>query len=768
MQLSRLFRSFVLILLCLTPCSLIAAAGDVESYTANVSGGTGQIVAAAEQGNGLVIIGGDFSQVGGLARNRIARLNTSGTVDPSFDPNIDGAVNCIAVQPDGKILVGGNFGSVKPNGGATALRSSLARFNADGSIDNAFDPGVAGTVRALAIQSNGSIVIAGNFTTVAGTARNHIARVSNNGTIDTAFNPDANGTVHAVLVQPDGKVVLGGEFTTVSATTRNRIARVESTGTLDTGFNPNANDTVWCLAHQPDGRILLGGKFTTVAATTRNRIARVDSTGALDTSFNPNADNDVYTIVRQADGKILFGGLFLTLQPPGAATPVNQRHIARFSSAGAIESTFNPVVGTPTYSAYVSSLTLQNDGKILLGGRFDYLDGATNGGLYTNHFGRLANDTTTDSITVPSASQVTWTRGGAAPELTHVILESSTNLATWSQLGTMTRVSTSANWQATGLSLPSTGYVRVRAQACAGFGGGSQSLVEKVISFGGLATSNAVVSGNGRIISRSDLTPSTLDHTDFGSVPMATTDSITRTFTIQNTGSATLTLGSVSAQIYAFNGSYPSGFGYDGAFAVTAQPASSVAPGGVTTFTIRFNPSGMRQIGQLDYQVYFETNDPILGFGFNIRGTGLNTVPTVANPIPDQSINLGSAFNYTIPYATFSDADRNFDSFGFPSPSYSATPLPPGVILNSSSGAFSGTPTAAGSTNITVTYTDSQNATVSDTFTLTVIAPNSAPTVANPITDQNATEDTLFSYTFPANTFADADAGNVFTYSTTG
>ena len=161
----------------------------------------------------------------------------------------------------------------------------------------------------MAVQADGKVLLGGNFTTLqpngaaSATTRNHIARVNADGTLDTGFNPNANDYVYSVAVQADGKVLLGGDFTTLqpngaaSPTTRNRIARVNADGTLDTGFNPNANGTVYSVAVQADGKVLLGGNFTTLqpngaaSPTTRNRIARVNADGTLDTGFDPNAND---------------------------------------------------------------------------------------------------------------------------------------------------------------------------------------------------------------------------------------------------------------------------------------------------------------------------------------------------------------------------------------------------------------------------------------------------------------------------------------------
>ena len=112
-----------------------------------------------------------------------------------FDPNANGVIHVVVVQPDGKILIGGDFTTLSPNGGAAVTRNRIARLNADG-------------------------------------------------TLDTAFDPNANGTVFSIALQADGKILAGGFFTSIGGQTRNRIARLDATTGLADSFDPNASDGV--------------------------------------------------------------------------------------------------------------------------------------------------------------------------------------------------------------------------------------------------------------------------------------------------------------------------------------------------------------------------------------------------------------------------------------------------------------------------------------------------------------------------------------------
>jgi uncharacterized delta-60 repeat protein len=180
-------------------------------------------------------------------------------------------------------------------------------------LDAGFNPNADSFVRSVAVQADGRILLGGVFTSVGGAARGGIARVDAAGTLDAGFNPNTNGDVYSVAVQADGRILLGGLFTSVSGTARNRIARVDAAGVLDAGFDPNANNGVYSVALQADGRILLGGLFTSVGGTGRNRIARVDAAGVLDVGFNPDANSSVYSVAMQADGMIQLGGEFTSM-----------------------------------------------------------------------------------------------------------------------------------------------------------------------------------------------------------------------------------------------------------------------------------------------------------------------------------------------------------------------------------------------------------------------------------------------------------------------
>ena len=433
------------------------------------------------QPDGKILIGGSFTQVLGVARNNIARLNSDGTLDTAFNPNINATVQAIALQPDGKILVGGSFFGA--NSVAGQPRNYLARLNQDGTLDTSFDPNPSFVVTALAVQADGKILVGGFFSTFApnggGTVfRSRIARLNTNGTVDASFNPNANGTVHTLALLPDGKILIGGSFTAITygsgaPVTRNRMARLNANGTLDTSFDPNASNSVNSIAVQPDGKILIGGLFTALApnggaTVSRNRIARLNPDGTLDTSFDPNASSLVSAIVLQADGRILTGGLFNSI----GGQPRN--YLARLNQDGTLDNAFDPGPNDG-----VASIALQPDGKILVGGLFTSIAGQPR-----NLFARLKNDTAAVQSLSATNTTVTWKRSGAAPQVSRVIFEQSLDGINYTFLGNGTRIGTTNDFTLTGQELPTQQdiYIRARGFYRGGYQTGSEAIIESVRS----------------------------------------------------------------------------------------------------------------------------------------------------------------------------------------------------------------------------------------------------------------------------------------------
>lgn len=363
------------------PCVLAAQAHAqliVDDF--NPGAANGHVYTLLAQPDGKILVGGIFGGLGNssgsIARNFLGRLNSDGSVDSSFNPGANNAVRVFAVQPDGKILVGGEFNALGGGGLGTSERDYLGRLNSDGSLDATFNPGTNGIVYALAVQPDGKILVAGDFTTIGGghtgsTARSRIARLLPDGSVDSTFNPGANNSVLATALQPDGKVVVGGRFTAIGGgtgtSTRQHLGRLNADGSVDTGFNPGANAAVWALAVQADGRIIAGGEFEALGGggtgtTLRSYLGRVNADGSLDTTFINQPGSSVfnayiYSIAIQTDGSIVAGG--------------SSPYLLSYLPSGAFGGITATVSGpTQLVNPTVFSVVAQPSGRILVGGYF--------------------------------------------------------------------------------------------------------------------------------------------------------------------------------------------------------------------------------------------------------------------------------------------------------------------------------------------------------------------------------------------------------------
>ena len=358
------------------------------------------IYTTAIQNDGKIIIAGKFSLFNGIYKNNIARINTDGSIDFTFDPGtgVDGIVNSTCIQSDGKIIIGGEFRSY-----FGISRGNLTRLNIDGSIDETFDSSIGfnGRVRAISIQVDGKIIVGGDFSTYNGSLANHIVRLNIDGAIDTTFNTiiGANNSVWTTSIQSDGRVVIGGDFTSYDGTSINRIARLNEDGTLDSNFylGSGANATVLSTSIQTDGKIIITGYFTIYNGFQKNRIIRLNMDGTLDNTFNTGigANGFVTTNSIQNDGKIIIGGDF------DRYNGIFANKFARLNSDGSFDSSFDPgyypVVGTN--NAYIWTSLIQSDGKIVIGGYFTGTNNASR-----NYINRFNNDGSLDATFNPGTA----------------------------------------------------------------------------------------------------------------------------------------------------------------------------------------------------------------------------------------------------------------------------------------------------------------------------------------------------------------------------
>jgi uncharacterized delta-60 repeat protein len=301
------------------------------------SGFDGQVLALARQNDGKILVGGEFGTYNGIGvwpSEGLVRLNPDGSLDSSFRVPAVGfhisGVSGIFIQHDGKILVNGGIyiDSVGDNPGLVGVQSCLmVRLNPDGSIDPTF---LCSTT--IAINTQGM---------------NYITMVE----------------------QPDGKIVFIGAYITFDQTgtilsNKKGIFRLNTNGTIDTSFhsyyigdNSTYSVSLYGLAQDSSGRLLVAG--SNVSDTTLNGLfVRLLPNGDLDTSFQATAAFQIAQAVTiQSDGKIIVGG---------ANIPYDGKFVARYNANGTLDTAFNNNILADNLSHLSQKITVQNDGKIIL------------------------------------------------------------------------------------------------------------------------------------------------------------------------------------------------------------------------------------------------------------------------------------------------------------------------------------------------------------------------------------------------------------------
>jgi uncharacterized delta-60 repeat protein len=391
-------------------------------------------------------------------------IQEAGALDKGFiGPFLTSAVNDAKVQPDGKVVIGGFFDI---GGGSPVLSAGITRLKATGGHDAEFDVGTGVNydvnddvlpVQTVAIQQDGKVLVGGSFTKMRDVTRNRIARFNVDGSLDTSFNAGTgpNDEVKVIKVQPDGKILVGGGFTSWNGAARPCLVRLNEDGTLDTslasfdavadffagaevsdialqpmvsaphfrilvagyfyrqfasgGYHSgimalNANNgsrdasfnviygahqqgnsglltSASSLALQPDGKVVVGGSFDGFNNVDTNMLVRLTNVGANDTTFIANLGDglqpsapgnyaDVLDLLVQNDGKIVVGGTF------DSASGTSLTDMVRYSAEGNLDSLFVPPMGP---SLGVKSFSLQPDGKVVVG-----LNGAGNSSGVSN------------------------------------------------------------------------------------------------------------------------------------------------------------------------------------------------------------------------------------------------------------------------------------------------------------------------------------------------------------------------------------------------
>ncbi|MGC2239016.1 MAG: FG-GAP-like repeat-containing protein [Pyrinomonadaceae bacterium] len=345
--------------------------------------------------DGKYLIGGAFTLINDVAAKYVARLNPAdGSLDTSFNAGITAAnydAGDLSVQPDGKIIVGG---------------VPMFRLNPAGTLDSSFASlpiGVPGKVNVALAQPNGKILVGGNFEFASEKTVRHLARFNADGTVDNNFNPVflnqyPNGEVLSLAVQPDGKILVGtigvfgagfrlnadGSFDRYFATdvSRGSVIKIQPDGKVYIAstdriirFNPDGTSpttfiviqwAIYDFEFQPDGKVIIVGNIEHLqnGSGSYHNILRFNADGSLDNTFNPIGGTaaPIYDVAIQADGKIVVGGDFI-----GLNFNTTHKYIGRLNPNGSLDTSFTP----PAINTKVRTIKIQPNGKILVGGVTD-------------------------------------------------------------------------------------------------------------------------------------------------------------------------------------------------------------------------------------------------------------------------------------------------------------------------------------------------------------------------------------------------------------
>ncbi|MGJ8697377.1 MAG: Calx-beta domain-containing protein [Verrucomicrobiaceae bacterium] len=368
----------------LATISILDAGQRIEEFAPGFFNTT--VEAIVPLADGKVIIGGN---IGGAIGNvaplfHIARLLPDGSVDTTFltGTGFNAPVETIVAQPDGKLLVGGDFTSYN---GTSCNR--LTRLLPDGNIDASFATAIGNgandTVRSFAIEDSGNILVGGDFTSFDGSPDLGLTRLLASGSRNSAspitlpFDTGFGTEIYAILPEPSGKIVVAGSFYVgwTGSGFRAGLARLNSNGSRDTTFDPDAgahasgNNSslrrVYDLTSAPGGKYLIAGSFTAYDENAVAHLARINNDGTFDSSFTPPAfDDTARVILTQPSGLIVTAG--------GFTSPVNR--LERLTPSGASDLGFNQGSGP---SGTVYALANGSDGSLWAGGNFFNYNGSS-------------------------------------------------------------------------------------------------------------------------------------------------------------------------------------------------------------------------------------------------------------------------------------------------------------------------------------------------------------------------------------------------------
>lgn len=331
----------------------LAAAADV--------GNPGSIQALLRQSNGGIIAAGAFVKVNGQAHGNLLRLQSDGTLDHSFHPQVDVLVNSLAQDAGGNIFVGGVFSQVDG-----LPRKGLAKLSAAGSVDANWNPQLTATpfngyALALATDAAGNVYVGGSFTQAGGLARSNLAKIpgSGNGAADASWNPGPDNSVYTLATDTSGNVFVGGSFSNIGGGAHHHIAKLSASGT-------GAADPAWTIYGTYTQALLVGNGWLYVGGSSYLKRIKI-ATGSIDAGWDPDPDSSVNALALDGAGNLYAGGDF------DALGSVYREGIARILADGSVDPNWNAQVVDNTTKA----LLVDAGGSVLAGGYFKTIAGGS-------------------------------------------------------------------------------------------------------------------------------------------------------------------------------------------------------------------------------------------------------------------------------------------------------------------------------------------------------------------------------------------------------
>ncbi|MDF3129338.1 choice-of-anchor D domain-containing protein [Kiritimatiellaeota bacterium B1221] len=548
------------------------ADGEVlPHFNAEINFPDATIYATAYQADGKLLMGGMFGSHTAFDLLGLVRLHQDGSWDQSFTANPKGEVYAVAIQDDGKILAGGSFTALHEDG---SYQYNLARFHPDGQLDESFTTQISSTVNNILIQPDGRILVAGKFETVNGDDNKYIVRLESDGSVDSSFHPAVTREVKSIALRADHKILVGGSFDYVGGEEKNKIALLNTDGSLAPSFTASLNGNVECLRIQPDQKILVSGFFNQVNGITRDNFVRLNADGSLDTTFQSGFTSGIRSISLQTDGKIL-----VLIYDLGSI-----HQIYRLLPDGSTDPSFVDAVSR----GYHAMLAMPN-GDVLEGG-YQYSP---------EKLSLLANSNSSSEITVTGTSRIDWIRTGSSPEIEAVTFEY-WDEQSWKMAGEGSR--NSEGWHLTDLSLPASTWIRARGTVTGGYRNGSMSLIEETSPYGTSATVRMEVSVDSEVL------PPGYHPLNFGDQSY---DRMSAPVDVLITNKGDNTLTGLSLNLSGIHAAE---------FIVSPLPISSLEPGESTSVQLYFRPWGG---GLREAEILIQSDMPsVFSHLLVLRGSG--------------------------------------------------------------------------------------------------------------------------------------------------